>query len=153
QPGDILYVLPGTYVQDVFINQSGAPGKPIIMSCAPVADGGGLGSVTFVIPKDAALNGRPDIGQPADTSVVAINNSNYVWINGLNLEGVLGQSWAPSTEDQGDPNGIMWENGPCTGGRATNNVIFNNLHCGLKDQMQSTYGLLLQGNIIFHNGN
>ena len=146
KPGDIVYINPGEYVEAIHLRRYGLPGRPIIFSCAP----GALGKVRIKLPKANALSGAG--GYPLDTSVVTIHNAAHIWINGLVVEGCLGQPWAPARSAAGNPNGIMWENGPCAGCRATNNICFNNLHCGLKDQSGGTVDLFLQGNICFHNG-
>jgi hypothetical protein len=146
KPGDLVYINPGDYVEAITIRRYGLPGRPIVISCAP----GALGKVRIKLPKRNGLSG--DGVDSSNTSVVAIKKADHIWINGLVLEGCLGQPWAPAQSAAGNPNGIMWENGPCVGCRATNNVCFNNLHCGLKDQSGQTVDLFLQGNICFHNG-
>jgi parallel beta-helix repeat protein len=44
--------------------------------------------------------------------------------------------------------GITWLNKAGKGCRATNNVVYNNIHCGMKGGME----ILIEGNVIFGNG-
>lgn len=146
--GDCLYILPGDYTEAIRISVSGTAGNPIIISCAPKSAGGGLGTVHFQLPQSVAENGYP--GEATDTSVIAVHAANYITINGLILEGALGKGWNPKPSS--NPNGLMWENGACTGCQATNNICLNNLHCGMKDQSALTTNLFIQGNVWFSNG-
>ncbi len=141
-PGDIVYVESGTYVDNLYITKSGQPDAPIIISAAP----GDLGQVT-ITPSDEYVQSNPD------GAVITLDGANYVWINGLVIEGPKGRPSAPTTEDYG-ANGITWEGGAGLGDRATNNVIYNNVHCGLKaiEQGPVDAGILIEGNIIFDNG-
>jgi parallel beta-helix repeat protein len=140
QPGDIVYVEAGTYVEAPYINKSGLSGKPIILSCAP----GALGQVT-VVPPQSYVTSNPD------SAVFTLDAADYVWINGFIIEGPMGQSYAPASEHYG-ANGITFENKAGLGDEATNNVIYNNVHCGIKEMNHGGQGIFIQGNVIFGNG-
>src|SRR5262249_46353773 len=75
----------------------------------------------------------------------------YVWINGFVIEGPLGRPEAPVAEHFG-ADGITWDCGAGLGDRATNNVIYRNVHCGLKEMNHGGSGILIRGNVIFDNG-
>jgi hypothetical protein len=158
RPGDCVYCLPGTYHEASVINgdlgQGGRKDAPLIISCAPVSAGGGLGTAIIQIPKDNALHGSKMAGyaDSSNTSILDIHNANYVTVNGLTFTGALNQPWAPPREQSGNPNGLMLENGPCTGCRITNCVSMFNLHCGFKDQSGGTDGVYLAGNLAYRNG-
>src|SRR5262249_15960682 len=130
-PGDIVYIEPGTYVETLFITKSGLPSAPIIISCAP----GALGQVT-ITPSATWGAANPD------GSVIRLCGATYVWINGLNIQGPMGQPYAPTSEHY-MADGITWQNGAGAGNRATNNVVYSNVHCGLKamDQGSSDAGI------------
>jgi parallel beta-helix repeat protein len=139
-PGDIIDVRAGTYAGDLFITKSGQAGKPIIITAAP----GDLGKV-LITPS------QHDIASNPDAAVITLDAANYVWINGLVIEGSRGRPGAPTSEHYG-ANGITWEGGAGLGDRATNNVVYNNVHCGLKEMHHGGSGIFIQGNIIFDNG-
>ncbi|HVS36848.1 MAG TPA: right-handed parallel beta-helix repeat-containing protein, partial [Gemmataceae bacterium] len=141
QPGDVVYVEAGTYVENLWITNSGLAGKPIIISAAP----GALGQVT-ITPSAQYVTANPD------GAVITLEEANYVWINGFVIEGPLGQSYAPTSEHYG-ANGITRQDGAGLGDEATNNVVYNNVHCGLKEMDQNIgAGILIQDNVIFDNG-
>jgi parallel beta-helix repeat protein len=140
-PGDIVYVESGTYVENLYLTKSGLPGKPIIISAAP----GDLGQVT-ITPSQQYVTDNPD------GAVITFQDADYVWINGFVIEGPKGQPYAPATEHYG-ANGITWTNGAGLGDEATNNVVYNNVHCGMKEMGDGGTGMLIEGNIIFGNGN
>src|SRR5262249_19151436 len=119
-PGDIVYIEPGTYDESLFITKSGLAGKPIIISCAP----GALGQVT-ITPSATWVAANPS------GSVIRLSGATNVWINGLNIQGPLGQPYAPTSEHY-MADGITWQNGAGAGNRATNNVVYANVHCGMK---------------------
>jgi len=48
--------------------------------------------------------------------------------------------------------GISWENGAGYGCQATNNVIYGNPHCGLKERAHFGTNILMQANVVFSNG-
>jgi parallel beta-helix repeat protein len=139
-PGDIVYIRAGTYVENLLLTRSGEEGKPIIISCAP----GDLGKVK-VTPS------REYVEQNPDGAVITVQGANYVWINGLVIEGSKGRPEAPESEHYG-ANGITWSEGAGLGDRATNNVIYNNVHCGLKEMHHGGTGIFIEGNVIFGNG-
>ena len=139
-PGDIIDVEAGTYADDLFITKSGQAGKPIIITAAP----GDLGKVV-VTPS------QHDIATNPNGAVITLDAANYVWINGLVIEGARGRPGAPASEHYG-ANGITWEGGAGLGDQATNNVVYNNIHCGLKEMNQGGSRIFIQGNIIFDNG-
>src|SRR5262249_53962174 len=66
-PGDIIYIRPGKYVENIDINKSGLPGKPIIISAAP----GALGRVT-VTPSRQYVASKPH------GAVVAFDGADFV---------------------------------------------------------------------------
>jgi hypothetical protein len=139
-PGDIVYIRPGTYVENIHINKSGLRGKPIIVSAAP----GALGKVT-VTPSKPYVAGHPH------GAVVSFDGADFVWVNGLNIEGPLGRHEAPKHEHF-SADGITFENGAGYGDRVTNNVIYDNVHSGIKELNHDGRGIYIAGNIIFHNG-
>lgn len=138
--GDVIYVRAGTYVEHLSFTTSGQKGKPIVLSCAP----GALGKVK-VTPSQAYVAKNPG------EAVITLNAVQHVWINGLIIEGPLGRPEAPKMETFG-ANGITWSGGAGIGCRATNNVVYRNVHCGLKEMGHGGTEILIQGNIIFENG-
>jgi Right handed beta helix region len=139
--GDIVYVKAGTYAEVVLMAKSGEEKKPIILSCAP----GDLGKVVVTPPKEY-------VEKNPSGAVVTVKAAQNVWINGLVIEGPKGRPEAPKKETYG-ANGITWHNKAGKGCRATNNVIYGNLHCGLKEMDQHVgAGIFIEGNIIFDNG-
>jgi hypothetical protein len=140
QPGDVIYVGPGTYVENLVITKSGEEGQPIVISCAPDA----LGKVK-ITPSKAYVEQKPS------GAVVALNGSRHVWINGLVIEGPLGRPESPKSETYG-ANGITWAGRAGEGCRATNNVVYGNVHCGLKEMGHGGTKILMEGNVIFANG-
>jgi hypothetical protein len=140
QAGDIVYVLAGTYVESVTITRSGGQTRPLILSCAP----GDLGKVKITPPKEY-------VEKNTSGAVITVKGARNVWINGLVIEGPLGRPEAPKEETYG-ANGITWADKAGPGCRATNNVIYHNVHCGLKEMGHGGFGLLVEGNIIFANG-
>jgi hypothetical protein len=141
-PGDIIYAMAGTYHEYLTITKSGAAGAPIIISCAP----GALGQVNFEPPLVPGPNGLLLAG-------ITLENVQHVWINGLTIEGTLGMPDAPPQgASMVGTCGITWEAGGLDD-RATNNVLYNNTHCGLKELDQHVgAGILMEGNVIFDNG-
>jgi Periplasmic copper-binding protein (NosD) len=139
-PGDIVYVEAGTYVQTVSITKSGQASKPIIISAAP----GALGKVT-ITPSQQYVQANPS------GAVFTVATADYVWINGFVIEGPRGRTEAPAAEHYG-ANGITWANGAGLGDQATNNVVYDNVHCGMKEMGHGGTGIFIQGNIIFDNG-
>jgi parallel beta-helix repeat protein len=140
-PGDVIYLKAGIYTEDVLITKSGWEEKPIILSCAP----GALGKVV-VTPSADYVRKHPS------GAVISVKGARSVWINGLVIEGPKGRPEAPKKETYG-ANGITWLNKDGKGCRATNNVIYGNLHCGLKEMDQHVgAGIFIEGNIIFDNG-
>ena len=141
EAGDIVYIHAGTYIDNLTISKSGRADKPIIISCAP----GDLGAVT-ITPSPFYVATNP--GGP----VISVDGPQYyVWINGLVIEGPKGRPEAPPFEHF-SACGILWSNGAGYGCRATNNVVYNNAHCGLKEQGDGGSNILMEGNIIFDNG-
>ncbi len=49
-------------------------------------------------------------------------------------------------------NGITWAGKAGLGCRATNCVVYGNVHCGLKEMGHGGSGILMEGNVIFENG-
>src|SRR5205823_4256320 len=58
---------------------------------------------------------------------------------------------APLTEGFG-ANGITWSGGAGSGCRVTNNIVYNNVHCGLKEMGHGGTGISIEANVIFDNG-
>jgi hypothetical protein len=139
-PGDIVYVRPGIYVESVGFRKSGEEGKPLILSCAP----GALGKVK-VMPSKGYVAKNPS------GAVVTLSAVQHVWVNGLVIEGPMGRPEAPKSEMFG-ANGITWSGRAGLGCRATNNVVYGNVHCGLKEMGHGGTKILMEGNIIFENG-
>ena len=138
--GDIVYVRPGTYVESLRITRSGEQDKPIILSCAPDA----LGRVK-ITPSRQYTEKYPS------AAVITFHGARHVWINGLVIEGPRGRPEAPKQEMYG-ANGITWAGKAGLGCRATNNVVYGNVHCGLKEMGHGGTGILMEGNVIFENG-
>jgi hypothetical protein len=139
-PGDIIYVRAGTYVESLLLKKSGEENKPIILSCAP----GELGRVIITPPREYVQKNQSG-------AVVTLHNVRHVWVNGLVIKGPKGRPEAPKSETFG-ANGITWENGAGMGCRATNNVIYGNVHCGLKEMGHGGTNILMEGNVVFGNG-
>jgi hypothetical protein len=142
-PGDIIYAMAGTYHEYLTITKSGTAGAPIIISCAP----GALGQVNFEPPLVPGPNGLLLAG-------ITLQNVQHVWINGLTIEGTLGMPGAPPPQGvtMVGTCGVTWEAGGLDD-RATNNVVYNNVHCGLKELDQHIgAGILMEGNVVFDNG-
>jgi hypothetical protein len=154
-PGDVVYVEAGSYHDHVSLTRSGTSSAPIIFSCAP----GALGQVT-ITPDQNYLNtctvNRSDIFD--------CNASTNIWINGFNIEGPLGHAntnpnpssySGRSASDSSNLDGfcgISWQEGAGQGCQATNNVIYGNPHCGLKEWGDGGTNILMQANVIFGNG-
>lgn len=140
EPGDVLYARAGTYVEHLTFTKSGREGKPIILSCAP----GDLGRVKVTPPKEY-------VARNPGGAVIYLENIAHVWINGLVIAGPRGRPEAPRQETFG-ANGITWRGRGQVGLRATNNVIYGNVHCGLKEMDSPGVKVFLEGNVIFENG-
>jgi hypothetical protein len=136
-PGDLIYVRAGTYDEAVTITESGEAGKPIIISCAP----GDLGLVKVTPPEGYAQ------ANPHGAVIHLEKGADYVWINGLDVEGTKGQPGAPAHEHF-KACGILFEADSGIGCRVTNDVIYDCLHCGIKGGTQT----FIQGDVIFDNG-
>ncbi len=67
------------------------------------------------------------------------------------IEGPKGRPEAPRAETYG-ANGITWAGKAGIGCRATNNVVYGNVHCGLKEMGHGGTGILMEANIIAFNG-
>jgi hypothetical protein len=139
-PGDIVYARAGTYVESLLIRKSGRPAAPIILSCAPDA----LGKVKLTPPKEY-------VEKNPSGAVIILHGAQHVWINGLVIEGPKGRAEAPKAETYG-ANGIAWAGRAGLGCRATNNVVYGNVHCGLKEMGHGGTGILMESNILFDNG-
>jgi parallel beta-helix repeat protein len=139
-PGDLVCARPGTYVENLLITKSGLSDKPIILSCAP----GALGKVK-ITPSAEYVTSNPH------GAVITVSGAQYIWINGLIIEGPRGRPEAPTSETYG-ANGITWANGAGLGCRATNNVVYYNVHCGLKEMGHGGTQITMEGNVIFENG-
>ncbi len=140
EAGDVISVRSGTYVEHLVIKKSGEEGKPIILSCAPDA----LGKVK-ITPSKEYVEKNPR------GAVIALHGARHVWINGLVIEGPLGRPEAPKMETYG-ANGITWAGKAGEGCRATNNVVYGNVHCGLKEMGHGGTKILMEANVIFENG-
>ncbi len=142
-PGDCVYVLPGTYSElpyDPALTAalpSGTATKPIILSCAPVANGGGLGTVTLRFP-DSALTGA---------SIDLVPLRSYFTLNGLLLEGAKGRPGAPGGFTAQRYQNAVSPRG--TGARVTNCILYNHVNCGIVGDGPATTA---SGNVIFANG-
>ena len=140
RPGDIVFVRAGRYRESLLIRKSGQEGRPIILSCAP----GDLGKVTITPTSDY-------VARNPSGAVIMLHGARHVWINGLVIEGPLGRPEAPRAETYG-ANGITWAGKAGEGCRATNCVVYGNVHCGLKEMGHGGTGILMQSNVIFGNG-
>ncbi len=138
--GDVVYLKAGRYVEDVLITRSGDEKKPIILSCAP----GELGKVIVTPPKEY-------VEKNPGGAVITVKGAQYVWINGLVIEGPKGRPEAPKKDTYG-ANGVTWRDKAGKGCRATNNVVYRNVHCGLKEMHHGGTDILIESNIIFDNG-
>jgi hypothetical protein len=147
--GDVVYAQPGVYREYLEIRKSGKEGAPLILSCAP----GALGKVKLQPPetpnaKGLLLSGITLLRDSSGSTVVQ-----YVWINGFIIEGARGLPKAPRANDSMTGTcGITWADKSGVGCRATNNVVYWNVHCGLKELHHGGKGILLEGNIVFDNG-
>jgi hypothetical protein len=140
EAGDVVFVRAGTYVEHLVIKKSGEEGKPIIVSCAQDA----LGNVK-VTPSKEYVEKNPS------GAVITLHGARHVWINGLVIEGPLGRPEAPKMETYG-ANGITWAGKAGEGCRATNNVVYGNVHCGMKEMGHGGTKILMEANVIFENG-
>ncbi len=140
EAGDLIYLRAGVYVEAPLVRKSGRADAPIIVSCAPDA----LGKVKVTPSKDY-------VEKNPSGAVITLHGARYVWINGLVIEGPKGRSEAPKAETYG-ANGITWAGKAGIGCRATNNVVYGNVHCGLKEMGHGGTGILMEANIIFDNG-
>ena len=140
EPGDAVYAEAGTYVESLVIRKSGRESRPIILSCDPDA----LGKVK-ITPSREYVQKNPS------GAVIKLHGARHVWINGLVIEGPRGRPEAPKAETYG-ANGITWAAKAGTGCRATNNVVYGNVHCGLKEMGHGGTGILMEANVIFENG-
>lgn len=140
QAGDVVYLRAGTYVEAVMIRKSGEEGRPIVVSCAP----GALGKVKVTPPKEY-------VEKNPRGAVITLQGARHVWVNGLIIEGPRGRGEAPAKETYG-ANGITWAGRSGVGCRATNNVVYSNVHCGLKEMGHGGIGILMEANVIFENG-
>jgi parallel beta-helix repeat protein len=139
--GDVVYVRAGTYVESLVLSRSDHEGRPIVLSCAP----GELGRVKVTPPREYVEK------NPHGAVVTLTNGAQHVWINGLVIEGPKGRPEAPRMETFGG-NGITWSGKAGLGCRATNNVVYGNVHCGIKEMGHGGAGLFVEGNVIFDNG-
>jgi hypothetical protein len=140
EAGDVVYVRAGTYVESLLLKKSGQEGKPIIVSCAP----GDLGKVKISPPKEY-------VEKNPGGAVVTVHAARHVWVNGFVIEGPRGRPQAPKSETYG-ANGITWSGKAGVGCRATNNVVYANVHCGLKEMGHGGTQILMEANVIFENG-
>jgi hypothetical protein len=139
-PGDIIYVRAGTYIESLLFKKSGEENKPIILSCAP----GELGRVVITPPSQY-------VQKNPSGAVITLQNVRHIWVNGLVIKGPKGRPEAPKSETYG-ANGITWANGAGMDCRATNNVVYGNVHCGLKEMGHGGTNILMEANVIFGNG-
>jgi hypothetical protein len=139
--GDAVYVKAGTYAETLNIVRSGEEDRPIILSCAP----GALGKVVLTPTKEFVEK------NPAKAVITLTGGARNVWINGLVIVGPKGRPEAPKSDTYG-ANGITWSGKAGPGCRATNNVVCNNVHCGLKEMHHGGSKILIEGNVIFGNG-
>ncbi|GAF99912.1 unnamed protein product, partial [marine sediment metagenome] len=88
-----------------------------------------------------------------DADVAWVAASEYVWINGLVIQGPrwrvseLGGTGGGSGVDC-----ISWSNSGGNGCRATNCVLINGTHCGLKEQGHGGTNILVEANVGIYNG-
>ncbi len=136
-PGDVLYIQAGTYLEHIDIEKSGTANAPIIISAAP----GNIGAVRVSSPSDYYSSNQ-------STPIIRLNGAEHVWINGLVIEGTRNKPGAASNDDF-SATGIQMRHSTGQGVRITNNIIYNNLHGGIKG---GTNNVLIEGNIIFDNG-
>ena len=138
EAGDVVYVRAGTYVEHLVIKKSAEEEKPIILSCAPDA----LGKVKMTPSKE----------------YVEKNPSGAV----ITLHGSPRLDQRPGDRGPADPKPPRGGNLRCErhhlggkageGCRATNNVVYSNVHCGLKEMGHGGTKILMEGNVIFENG-
>jgi hypothetical protein len=149
----MLVIGPGQYIEAPQLTTVGTATKQIVITCDDQTHGGGLGTVTFMIPQSVALD--PNQGQVFLLNGTTNNNKYlYTTLNGLSARGPIGQTWCPSPSiyTGGSPVGFIFSQCTGTGDIIQNCVSYYNLHCGTKDQSQGTNGVQLLGNINFHNG-
>ncbi|MFH0863882.1 MAG: right-handed parallel beta-helix repeat-containing protein [Candidatus Gottesmanbacteria bacterium] len=132
--GDIVYIKAGVYPEMVAISNSGSSTNPLVVSSAP----GDLGNVKVVATSIGPV-------------IMINNNAQYVWINGLVIEGTKDKTGFSQVDEDFGANGISWWNG-AGHGKATNNVVYDNMHCGLKELGHGGNTFTFIGNIVFNNG-
>ena len=137
----MIYVKAGTYVEDVRIKKSGEENKPIILSCAP----GDLGKVKVTPSKEYVEKNPQRSGHHAARRSV---------MSGSTASSSRGR-WAGRRRRRRKPTGPTASPGPDKAGkgcRATNNVVYGNVHCGMKEMGHGGTKILMEGNVIFDNG-
>lgn len=137
QAGDILYVKAGTYTTFTVSNKHGTASDPIVISAAP-GDTGEVLIVSSYFPS-------------RDASITVTDASTYIWIQGFAVEGTKGKAGA-ATNDDYSANGITFNGGAGNGSRVFNNIVYGNLHCGIKEMGHGGVNILIEANVIFGNG-
>ncbi|OQA04518.1 MAG: hypothetical protein BWY68_00251 [bacterium ADurb.Bin400] len=83
--------------------------------------------------------------------VLYLTRTNYIWVNGLVLEGTIGRADNLTDESYG-ANGIsFYENLNGVGVKLTNNISYWNMHCGFKSIHNASY-FTLESNVAIWNG-
>lgn len=138
--GDLVYVNPGTYQEQLTFNAAGSAGHPIVVTASP-------GNMWRALVKrsDAQIQAN------ADVPVITIGSSgNYNTINGLLIQGSKGSQYGSDISFH--EVGILATQG-MSGLVITNNVTYNGYHCGLKfDPGVASAPAVLDGNISVNNG-
>ncbi len=136
---DLVYINAGSYIEYLAGFNAGTLGHPVIFSCAP----GALGQVRITPATESYT---------ANVHLPVISPSNYVTINGLNIEGYLGRAGAAATEKLSAVGVAFNDQGP--GCVVSNCLIHHNTHCGVKciDTDALEGGVSALGNVVFDNG-
>lgn len=130
--GDVIRLYPGTYVELPNITVAG-----VGLECVP----GAMGKV-LIMPTQAGIE--------AATGVLRVTGAiSGVKLNGLCVVGGRGWPGSPASNTFG-ANCISFWNGAT--GTVTNCVVYNALHCGLKEMGHGAVGLEFVGNVSFENG-
>lgn len=148
-PGSVVAVMPGTYSETFNATTTGLPsgtaGNPIVLSCAPVSAGGGLGTVTVQMS-------QASIDTPGTRPCWAEMRS-FFWLNGLVLKGVKGRTNAPLP---GPSSFAGWDAIHHLNSGGTNVTDTKVTNCVIYSQAESggTFDpfITVEGNVFFGNG-
>lgn len=152
-PGDVVQIAAGTYVEQVVVSRSGTAGNPITFT---IANGAAVGSVLLKLSATAAVAGT---GAPN----FWISQANWVTVNGLAFEGYQGRTgpgfnWPYNYPEHFTAANVLIRG--ATSGAGCNNVVqncvgYNAAHCGAKVADSGPgicTGNLIRGNVWLGGG-